>query len=203
MDTSVREFLVGQGHDPETATTEQVSAAEAYCAAFPATADEPGTRSVSGEGVSASVSGVSAAASGTFTLSSVAAARQIPDGMSLIDSETLAALKARAEAGTRLAQQEANRERDEVLLAARDDGKFPGVRMSHYSTMWDKDPEGTRTLLTAAEDKGGLAKGTVPLAARAEAPDPLAAGADGLTAADRSLLATSRDRMGFKAGQEA
>lgn len=206
MDPSVREFLVGQGHDPETATTEQVSAAEAYCAAFPATpatADEPDDKVKVPEAAVDTPEAEAETPSPETERVPVAAARQIPDGMSLIDSETLAALKAGAAAGSQLAAEKATERRDRVLMAARDEGRIPPSRLEHYTRLYDADPEGTTVLLTAAEDKGGLAKGTVPLAARAEAPDPLAAGADGLTAADRSLLATSRSRMGFKAGQEA
>lgn len=207
MDPSVLKFLVGQGHDPETATTEQVSAAEAYCAAFPATpaatADEPDDKVKVPEAAADTPETEAETPSPETERVPVAAARQIPDGMSLIDSETLAALKAGAAAGSQLAAEKATERRDRVLMAARDEGRIPPSRLDHYTRLYDADPEGTTVLLTAAEDKGGLAKGTVPLAARAEAPDPLAAGADGLTAADRSLLATSRSRMGFKAGQEA
>jgi hypothetical protein len=121
----------------------------------------------------------------------------------VIDAEELATLRAGAEAGTRLATEKATEERDRVVFAARDEGRFPPSRLSHYTLMYDKDPEGTRTLLTAEEDKGGLAKGTVPLAARAVAPDPDAPGDDGLTGSDRELLTASRNRMGFKASQEA
>lgn len=202
MDEPVREFLVGQGHDPETATEAQVQAAEQYVAAFPptpaTTPDDPATpEAPDAEGTTDEPAGDPA----TPERQPVAASRQIPDGAVVIDAEELARLRAGAETATRLATEQATRERDGVLMAARDEGRFPPARLEHYRLMWDKDPDGTRTLLTADEDKGGLAKGAVPLTAKSDAPDPTGSDADGLTAADRTLLEASRIRMGHKTAE--
>ena len=116
----------------------------------------------------------------------------------LIDADELARLRAGAETATRLAAEQTTRERDGILMAARDEGRFPPARLAHYTKLYDTDPEGTRTLLTADEQSGGLAKGTVPLAAKSTAPDPEGVGDDGLSGTDRELLSASRSRMGFQ-----
>ncbi len=164
MDDDVREFLVARGIDPEKATDVQINAASVLMAEQPAEAeaeppeaDEPVAEVEQEAPVAERVP--------------VAAAR-VPDGMSLIDSATLAELKAGAADGTRLAREKATETRDRVLAAARDEGRFPPSRLAAYSKMYDADPDGTTVLLTADEDKGGLAKGAVPLAARAQTPDP-------------------------------
>ena len=175
MDEPVRQFLVGRGVDPDAATEAQITAAEQMIAAFPvapsAEAEEPETP----EGESGDAPEGESVEEPEAERAPVAAARQIPDGMSLIDSATLEDLKAGAADGTRLAREKATETRDRVLAAARDEGRFPPSRLAAYSKMYDADPDGTTVLLTAAEDKGGLAKGTVPLAARAQTPDPEAA----------------------------
>lgn len=216
MDESVRQFLVGQGHDPDTASETQIQAAEAYVKAFPTTdpPDPPAAPVTGGDAVVANDDKGDAPAviepTGTDDPTPVdtdrvpiAAARPVPEGAVVIDAEELARLRAGAEAGTRLAAEQARKERDTTLFTARDEGRFPPARLEHYRRMWDTDPEGTRTLLTADETAGGLAKGTVPLGPKGETPDPTGAGADGLTAADRTLLAASRSRMGHPTTQEA
>jgi hypothetical protein len=199
MDENVRQFLEGQGHDPATATEAQIKAAEEFIAAFPAApaeppADEP-EEIPTGEAADDEPAGEAEAEPGAERVP-VAAARQVPDGMSLIDSATLADLKAGAAAGTQLAREKATDTRDRILSAARDEGRFPPARLAHYRTMYDADPEGTTVLLTADEDKGGLAKGTVPLAARAEVTAQDATGVkygeDGLLAPNLSLLTPSK-----------
>jgi hypothetical protein len=177
MDANVHEFLVGQGHDPETATEQQVQAAEAYVAAFPdATgAEPPADDPVEGEPQGEVEGGEPQAEGGEVGAPArepVAASRQVPEGMRLIDEAELETLRAGAEAGTRLAREKATEERDRILMSARDEGRFPPSRLAHYTRLYEADPEGTKVLLTAAEDKGGLAKGAVPLEARAQIPDP-------------------------------
>jgi hypothetical protein len=210
MTDQVREFLVGQGHDPEQATAEQITAAETYCAAFPATpapegAAGAGAVGAEGEGET-ETEGAPAADTETEGASEtdrqpVAAGRQIPEGAVIIDAEELARLRAGADAGTRLATEQATRDRDRVILAARDEGRFPPSRLAHYTRMFDADPEGTTVLLTADEDKGGLAKGTVPLQARAQVPDPEAAGlpASGEPLPDNVSLLNPSERAALKA----
>lgn len=92
----------------------------------------------------------------------VPTAPQLPDGMVVIDEATLAELRTGAESGVAVAARLAQEDRDTVIRAAVQDGKFPVSRREHYETMWQRDPDGTRTLLTASVEQGGLAKGLVP-----------------------------------------
>lgn len=48
-------------------------------------------------------------------------------------------------------------ERDQIIDKAVRDGKFPPARKENWAALWDKDPEGTRTVID------GLAKGVVPV----------------------------------------
>ena len=174
MDDDVREFLVAQGFDPETVTEVQINAARLLMAeqpeaTGPETPETPETPEAKAGDTPEAESETPAPEPERVP---VAASRQIPEGMSLIDSATLAELKAGATAGTQLAREKATETRDRVLSAARDEGRFPPARLAHYTRLYDADPEGTTVLLTASEDQGGLAKGAVPLEARAEVPDP-------------------------------
>lgn len=164
MDDDVREFLVARGIDPEKATDVQINAASVLMAEQPAAeaeAEPPEPEPV------AEVEEEAPEAERV----PVAAAR-VPDGMRLIDAATLAELQAGAQAGTQLAREKATETRDRVLAAARDEGRITPARIAHFSKLYDADPEGTTVLLTADEDKGGIAKGLVPLEARAQTPDP-------------------------------
>jgi len=76
-----------------------------------------------------------------------------------------------------------NQERDRIVLAACNEGRFASSRVGRYAAMYDRDPEGTTVLLTAAEDKGGLAKGSVRV--RSTGPTP----------AEDWMLEASRARM--------
>lgn len=209
MTDQVREFLVGRGIDPDTATDVQINAATILLGEQPPAekADEP-------EAPETPEAGADDTATTDTVVSTddaqtdpakvpVAASRQIPEGAVVIDADELARLRAGAEAGTRLAAEQRTKERDTLLAKARDEGRFPPSRLAHYTRLYDSDPEGTKVLLTADEKDGGLAKGTVPLEAKAHTPDPEGEDADGLTAGDRALLAASRDRMGFKTAEVA
>ncbi len=170
VDENVREFLVGQGHDPEQATAEQITAAETYCSAFPA--PEGGGEPDAPEGEGSEQPEAESDEAPAATERQPVAASRVPEGMRLIDADTLAELQAGAAAGTKLAQEKATEGRDRILAAARDEGRITPARVAHFARLYDADPEGTTVLLTADEDKGGLAKGSVPLAARAQVPDP-------------------------------
>lgn len=71
-----------------------------------------------------------------------------------------------AEQGAQAFARQATEDNDRILTAAINDGRIPPARRTHWASLLASDPEGTRTLLTASEDKGGLAKGLVPLEAR-------------------------------------
>jgi hypothetical protein len=63
----------------------------------------------------------------------------------------------------RLDKRDREGERDRVIAQAVSDTKIEPSRVEHWQRKWDGDPEGTRHLLTAAFDKGGLAPGVVPV----------------------------------------
>lgn len=98
------------------------------------------------------------------------AARALPPGATVIDSEELARLRAGAETAQTLAREQDERERDAVLAQAMREGRFAPSRSEHWLRAWQADPEGTRHLLTANESEGGLAPNTIPVRARGAAP---------------------------------
>jgi hypothetical protein len=85
------------------------------------------------------------------------------DGTVRLDVETYNQLRAGAAAGVRADTHIRQQDRDSVISAAIQVGKIPPVRKPHYERLWDQDEEGTRTLLTADVEKGGLAAGMVPV----------------------------------------
>lgn len=92
----------------------------------------------------------------------IAAAANAGPGTMVIDA---AAWAAREESIARLEAAEAKRrleERDQVIGQAIHAGKFPPVRREHWAAVWDKDPEGTRTLID------GLTPNVVPVTAMGE-----------------------------------
>lgn len=85
------------------------------------------------------------------------------------------------------------RERDRIIRAACDEGRFAASRMEHYRRLWDDDPDSARTLLTADERHGGLARGPRPAVGQSrQHADPLR---DDLGAGEAALLEASRARM--------
>lgn len=99
-------------------------------------------------------------------------------GVASIDPDTLAQLQADAAAGREAREQQRQDERDRILAAAINEGRITRARRDHYAAMFDADPEGTRTLLTAAPDKGGLAPGLVPISEVGHGGDPTASAVD-------------------------
>jgi hypothetical protein len=83
-----------------------------------------------------------------------------------VDRSTWEATRRQAEQGAQAFARQSSEDRDRVLTAAIGEGRIPPSRRGHWASLLERDPEGTRTLLTAAEDKGGLAKGLVPVAAK-------------------------------------
>jgi hypothetical protein len=140
---------------PEDATVEQVEAAAAEAATARQTepvvpADEPVVEPVAEE--------------------VPVAARALPPGATIIDSQELEELRAGASMARELAQREADQARDSVIAAAIREGRFAPSRREHWLNAWQHDPEGTRTLLTASESEGGLAPNSIPVVARGAGP---------------------------------
>jgi hypothetical protein len=104
-----------------------------------------------------------------------ASAPKLPEGTTLIDSEELEHLRAGAKTAIDLAKSAAEKERDQVFAKAMDEGRFAPSRREHYLQAWERDPEGTRHLLKAKAEDGGLAPNLVPVQARGTSPQADAA----------------------------
>jgi hypothetical protein len=110
----------------------------------------------------------------------VAARAALPEGVVAIDAAELARLRAGTATAETLARERAESDRDTVIAAAIQQGRFAPARREHYVRAWAADPEGTRTLLTASEEDGGLAPNTIPVQARGAQPqDDLSATTEG------------------------
>jgi len=86
-----------------------------------------------------------------------------PTGAVLVDAAMLADLQAKAERGDQARRTQEDQTRDDTILAAIKAGKVPKSRQAHWQAQWKSDPEGTRHLLTASVEKGGLAAGLIPV----------------------------------------
>lgn len=103
-----------------------------------------------------------AAPAETPTASDTALPVAAGSGTMVIDA---AAWQQREDSIKRLEAAEAKRrreERDQVIGQAVQAGKFPPVRVEHWTRVWDADPEGTRTLID------GLTPNVVPVTAMGE-----------------------------------
>jgi len=98
------------------------------------------------------------------------AASQVPEGMTLIDSETLAGLRSGAQDGQTARAQQVRSHRSRVLDEAISTGRIPPARRDHYATLLGTDPEGTERMLTAPVEDGGLAPGLIPVTEQGLAP---------------------------------
>lgn len=87
----------------------------------------------------------------------------VPEGMTLVDTEALAAMQAGSKAGIEARQVQVEAHRKGILASAVKEGRIPPSREQHYASMFERDPEGTETLLTASVDEGGLAPGMIPV----------------------------------------
>lgn len=83
-----------------------------------------------------------------------------------LDRATYDDLRRQAQQGATAFERQEVDNRERILTAAVAEGRIPPSRRGHWDGMLQRDPEGTTVLLTAAEDKGGLAKGLVPVKAR-------------------------------------
>jgi hypothetical protein len=88
---------------------------------------------------------------------------QAADGTVRLDAETYRTLMTGAQHGTQAFARQTREDRDRVIVDAVADGKIPPSRAEHWEQAWERDPEGTRTLLTASVEQGGLAAGLLPV----------------------------------------
>jgi hypothetical protein len=85
------------------------------------------------------------------------------DGTVRLDAATYHALRLGAQQGSQAFARQNQEDRDRVIVDAVADGKIPPSRAEHWEQAWERDPEGTRTLLTASVEQGGLAAGLLPV----------------------------------------
>lgn len=97
--------------------------------------------------------------------------RQIPDGMTLVETDVLATLQAGAQDGVTARAQQLRDERDRAVTAAVADGRITPASRERWQNRWDADADGTRELLA------GLPAGLVPVDERGhdDAGEPVAA----------------------------
>lgn len=82
-----------------------------------------------------------------------------------MDRATYQRLLAGAETAERLDATSRNTERDSLIAQAVRETKIEPSRVPHWTRKYDQDPEGTKHLLTASFEQGGLAPGVVPIEA--------------------------------------
>jgi hypothetical protein len=88
---------------------------------------------------------------------------EIPEGMALIDAETLKGLQEGAQEGIAASRRLKEGDKSKLLDGAVKAGKFPPSRREHYAKAYDADPKGTRDLINQ------LAPGLVPVDERGNA----------------------------------
>lgn len=95
----------------------------------------------------------------------VAAPTQSPvtAGVRTLDEATYQGLVSDAALGRAAYTRQQEGDRDKAISGAIAEGRIPKSREQYWRGQWDADPEGTKTLLTAEADKGGLAKGLIPV----------------------------------------
>lgn len=86
-----------------------------------------------------------------------------PTGTVTVDAAMLEDLKLKAERGNQARIVQEDNDRDNTIFAAIKAGKVPKSRQAHWQAQWKSDPEGTKHLLTASVEKGGLAAGLIPV----------------------------------------
>lgn len=97
----------------------------------------------------------------------VAATARLPAGFRVIDEDTLADLRTKAEAGANLAAETAAKEKADTIASAIREGRIAPARRAAFERMWDADADGARHLLTADPADGGLEPGAAfPMGAR-------------------------------------
>lgn len=84
----------------------------------------------------------------------------LPEGAVVMDEAQVGELVSAAKRGDEAFKMLADQARDRVLDGAIKAGKFPPARREHYVSMWEKDPEGTKSYVETV-----LAAGLIPVEA--------------------------------------
>lgn len=93
-----------------------------------------------------------------------------PTGTVMVDAAMLENLKRQAARGDQARKVQEDSDRDATILAAVRAGKIPKSREAHWQAQWKNDAEGTKHLLTASVEKGGLAPGLIPVVEEGTSP---------------------------------
>jgi hypothetical protein len=88
---------------------------------------------------------------------------QLPDGYVAVPASAWTEVQANAKAGAQVAQSTEKQRREGVIAAAIQRGRIARHQAGNFRTMYERDPQGAETLLTASVDKGGLMDGTIPV----------------------------------------
>jgi hypothetical protein len=99
----------------------------------------------------------------------VAASAELPEGMVAVPADTWAEVQKGAQAGATLSTQTEEKRRDDTILAACKAGKVAPAQRDSLVNLHASNRDGFYTLLTAEVEKGGLAKGLVPVTELGEA----------------------------------
>jgi ATP-dependent protease ClpP protease subunit len=83
--------------------------------------------------------------------SPAASIAQVPEGMTLIETDVLNDLRTGAQAGREAQATLAREARERIITAAVSEGRITPARREHFAALYDADPEGTRDLLAALE----------------------------------------------------
>lgn len=101
----------------------------------------------------------------TETPEAVAASRTVT-----VPAEVWAEVQANAAAGASVAVNAERERRDRVVREAVTAGRIAPAQAQSYRERFERDPEGTNTLLTASAEQGGLMPGLIPVEARGADP---------------------------------
>lgn len=97
---------------------------------------------------------------GGTTTPATAPTLTLPEGTVLVDSAQWQEVQQEVAASKQTREQQRVAARDSYLKEACRTGKFPRARIAHYTTMWEADPAGTKTLIDS------MAPGLVPVIER-------------------------------------
>lgn len=108
------------------------------------------------------------------TPDAIAAARRTLEaaGLVAVPGDAWQSVQANAAAGARVAHTTEQRRREGIIAEAVRVGRISPAQRPNFTTMFERDPQGTETLLTASVEKGGLMPGTIPIEARGSDPSP-------------------------------
>lgn len=178
MDPKLRAALIKAHGLAEDATDEQITAAvEQAAEANPPAEGDTTPQAPGDEGGTGAEQPGSAPETATPATPAPGAEGQppvkVPDGMALVDAETVEQLKTAAGQGKTAYDTMKKQERDKLLNDAVKAGKFAPSRREHFENLLKADEEGTKQLIES------MAAGVVPVEMRGHGEDVDASGQQG------------------------